>query len=132
MANRTIYCLRADRQGEDGRPVADEETEESTRWIEPLFCKACGYVITAGDQRIAVTGSHTHAFFNPSGIVFELGCFRRAPGCTVAGAATSEFTWFAGSVWRFALCQRCRAHLGWFYEMEDHAFYGLILTSLTE
>ena len=131
MENRTIYCFRTDRQ-DVGRSLADEPQQESIEPNDPLFCKVCGQAITGRDQRIAVNDSHAHTFFNPAGIVFELGCFRNAFGCIVAGDVTAEFTWFAGYLWRFALCSQCRAHLGWFYERGDHSFYGLILTTLTE
>ena len=88
--------------------------------------------VTGRDKKIQVSGSHEHTFFNPAGIVFELGCFSAAPGCHRAGRATSDFTWFAGYVWRFALCRNCNSHLGWFFEMGEHSFFGLILAHLKE
>jgi hypothetical protein len=89
-------------------------------------------VVTARDHKIAVNGSHGHTFFNPAGIVYELGCFRKAPGCRIAGERSSEFSWFTGHVWRFALCRSCNAHLGWFFEGSENAFYGLIFANLRE
>lgn len=128
-----IYCRADDRQ-EVGRPVLLEEKEESAKPFEAIRCKKCGRAITTQQEKIAVSGSFTHTFFNPAGIVFELGCFRRATGSMVIGEATLEFTWFAGHLWRFALCAGCRTHLGWHYENGDgtSSFFGLILAQLVE
>jgi hypothetical protein len=131
--NSTIYCLRADnQQGISRRPIGEEEEKREVGPIKAIWCRFCGSEVTGTDQKIAVHGSHTHTFFNPTGIVFELGCFSAAPGCRKAGEATSEFTWFAGHVWRIALCRRCNSHLGWFFEKGDQSFYGLILTKIRE
>jgi hypothetical protein len=133
MANSSTYYFRADStSGRPGRPIGKEEEEEETSPNEAIYCRACGGAVTDRDQKIAVHGSHTHTFFNPAGIVFELGCFSAAPGCHSAGEASSEFTWFAGYVWRFALCRQCNSHLGWFFEMGDSSFFGLILANLKE
>jgi len=131
----SIFCFRADdRQGSGlpGLPIEKDEEQEDIRPIDAIYCKACGYPVTGRDQEISVHGSHAHTFFNPAGIVFELGCFRTAPGCHGAGETTSNFTWFAGYVWRFALCGRCNSHLGWYFEMGEHSFLGLILANLRE
>ncbi len=87
-------------------------------------------MVTSENQQISVNGSHSHTFFNPAGIVYELGCFRNALGCGAVGEATMEFTWFAKHSWRFGLCLSCETHLGWLYETVEQAFYGLILTRL--
>lgn len=119
-------------RGAGDLPVSDEEIKDRTEPLEAIYCKACGIAVTSRGQKISVQGSHSHTFFNPAGIVFEVGCFRQAPGCYTAGEPSSEFTWFAGHVWSFALCRGCSAHLGWFFEMGAAAFYGLILTNLVE
>ena len=112
------------------RPDVQGEKEKSDRADEALVCTSCLNTITLRDHAVRINGSHTHTFFNPQGIVFELGCFREASGCLALGEATSEFTWFADSVWRFALCRKCGTHLGWHYEMRESQFYGLILARL--
>ena len=113
-------------------PVSQEESSKKEQPDEILFCKSCLNPVTRKDQAISINGSHTHTFFNPEGIVFELGCFSDASGCLAMGESTSEFTWFAGSSWRFALCRTCGIHLGWYYAMRDFGFYGLILACLRE
>ena len=126
-----LICLHEQRQGGwENDPVAvdDEETGNSPG----LFCRTCGYRITSEGQRIAVNGSHTHTFFNPAGLVFELGCFGQAPGCMIGGQASTLFTWFAGFAWRPASCARCAVHLGWRFEKDDSVFFSLILLSLTD
>ena len=127
-----IYCFRGDGSEGDGLTgvVVQEKNESLGESHDLLYCRACGRVVTSRDQRISINGSHTHTFFNPAGIVFELACFRKAPGCAIVGGASSEFTWFSGYLWRFGLCLSCDAHLGWLYEMGEHFFYGLILPRL--
>ena len=135
MVNSTTYSFRADNRqgsGQFGRPIEKDEGEEGVSPVEAIYCKVCGRVVTSKDQKIAVNGSHTHTFFNPAGIVFELGCFGTASGSYSSGEATSEFTWFANYVWRFALCRGCKSHLGWFFETNSSSFFGLILVNLKE
>lgn len=107
---------------------ADEEVSGG----EGIFCRRCGNRVTGEASRIPVNGSHTHTFFNPAGILFELGCFRKAPGCAVQGEASGLFSWFAGYRWRIALCGKCAAHLGWRFENRDATFFCLILSHLIE
>lgn len=135
MANSTNYCFRTDYRrgnGRLGRPIEKKEGQEETGPLEAIYCKVCGRAVTSRQQKIAIHGSHAHTFFNPAGIVFELGCFSAAPGCYSAGEPSSEFTWFAGYVWSFALCRRCNSHLGWFFEKGESSFLGLILANLLE
>lgn len=112
-------------------PGADTETEahsgEGGKW---LLCKSCGEKICPESARSHVQGKHQHAFFNPHGLVFDIGCFRTAPGCVAIGRPSAEFTWFAGYAWRVALCSGCLTHLGWRYEGES-VFFGLIMDGLT-
>ena len=109
--------------------VADRE-EDREKDAPGVFCRTCGHRITGDADRIAVNGSHTHTFFNPAGLLFELGCFRRAPGCLVGSEASDQFTWFAGYLWRPAFCSGCAGHLGWRFEKDDHVFFSLILANL--
>jgi hypothetical protein len=84
-------------------------------------------------DRIGVDGLHRHVFFNPHGLVFELGLFAAAPGCVPVGPLVAEFSWFPGYAWRACLCARCAAHLGWLYRSEaGSGFHGLILDRLDE
>jgi len=125
-----LYAFRGD-SPPGGNPVVRQKREEEEKADEALFCKSCGGHVTRKEQAIGVNGSHTHTFFNPDGIVFELGCFRDAPGALPVGDVTPEFTWFAGYVWCFTLCRRCGIHLGWHYESRESGFFGLILARLT-
>jgi len=96
-------------------------------------CRACGYAITSARHAVEVEGGHVHTFFNPAGILFEIGCFDQAPGCVVSGVPTSEFAWFRGMSWRYASCGACGRHLGWqFLAPAGTGFFGLILDRLTE
>lgn len=113
--------------------VADQdrsELDESGGGV--LLCRTCGQPITRMRDRIEVGGKHGHALFNPSGILFEVGCFAVAPGCRFEGEFTQEFTWFPGYAWRFAMCRQCLAHLGWEYRGAASGFVGLIMTELRE
>ncbi|MGB5984318.1 MAG: cereblon family protein, partial [Desulfobacterales bacterium] len=88
-------------------------------------------------ERSAQSGAHRHTFANPHGRVFEIGCFRDAPGCRVQGPALTEFSWFSGYAWRIALCGGCLSHLGWRFQgapsgIPGPGFFGLILNHLIE
>jgi hypothetical protein len=96
-----------------------------------ILCRNCGHLITGVDAKIFIDGSQTHTFFNPVGIVYEIICVSQAPGCSVVGAASAEFSWFSGFTWRAALCRRCRRQLGWCFESGDSAFFGLIRKELS-
>jgi hypothetical protein len=109
--------------------ILDREKEKIEKY---LVCAYCAHIITSPDDAIAVDGSATHSLTNPAGITFNIGCFREAPGCSTAGEPTSEFTWFPGFMWSYALCSRCRAHMGWRYQSGMTSFFGLILDNLRE
>ena len=109
----------------------DAETEH--RPERAVLCRRCRGEVTSARHADAVDGAHRHTFFNPAGILFEIGCYREAPGCTVHGAPTEEFSWFRGFAWRYAVCGACHQHLGWRFESAaGTAFFGLILNRLVE
>ncbi len=113
--------------------LADRDKPETDEPESPsLRCRTCGLPVASMNDRVEVAGKHGHALFNPAGILFEVGCFTRAPGCRYEGEFTFEFTWFAGYAWRFAMCRRCDAHLGWEYRGPSGGFVGLIMTELRE
>jgi hypothetical protein len=96
-----------------------------------ILCRACRHPITRPGERISVDGAHRHTFANPSGLVFEVGCFRQADGCGAVGPKSAEFTWFAGYAWRVGICAACGIHLGWrFTSQAGHTFHALILDRL--
>jgi hypothetical protein len=72
-----------------------------------------------------------HTFFNPAGIVYEIGCFRNAPGCMTYGPPSLEFAWFSGYSWQVVCCRSCQEHLGWIFYADDE-FFGLIINKLRE
>jgi hypothetical protein len=132
-ANNQSVFLRVDgRDRPQHRPAGKGQEKRVVTPMEAICCRACGRVVTGKDQKIQVSGSHAHTFFNPAGIVFALGCFHQAPGCLVVGGPSVVFTWFPGHIWRVALCRRCRIHLGWSFAMEANTFYALILSKLRE
>lgn len=105
----------------------DVDTPRTAR----LVCCDCSHPITSESERITVQGAHQHTFTNPHQVTYRIGCFRDAPGCSYAGAATNEFTWFSGYSWRIALCAGCGTHIGWVYrKLEGAAFHGLIVNQL--
>jgi hypothetical protein len=129
------YYLRQSPEipGASGRTGAETAVEDKKAATEDpyILCRACRHPITRAAERISINGSHRHTFANPSGIVFEVGCFRRAEGCGTAGPASEEFTWFAGHSWRVCLCAACLIHLGWrFASRAGNIFHALILDRL--
>lgn len=116
-----------------GEQRADIEEEKEKKEETAILCAQCRHSITSPRERIDVQGMHCHTFFNPYGIIFEIGCFRAAPGCRYAGPATGEFSWFPGYSWVVAVCSACGSHLGWLYSAPDKdGFHGLILDNLIE
>ena len=110
---------------EAGEPVPEEE--------EYILCRQCRQAITRPDDRFSFQGSHRHTFANPHGVVFDVGCFRNVIGCAYAGAASDEFTWFAGYSWRVCYCTMCLTHLGWVFSSKaGDIFHGLIVDKLIE
>lgn len=128
MADIFLFREESD-SGADIDTVQREEEEESPE--EGLYCRLCGHQITSSRFAIEVNGGHTHTFFNPAGIVYEIRCFQAAQGCAPHGPPSSEFTWFAGHTWQLALCSVCAAHLGWFFSSAESGFYGLISRNLS-
>lgn len=97
---------------------------------EAVLCRACRTSVTTRREAVSVNGTHIHTFFNPAGLVFEICCFRRAGGCAVHGEPSSEFAWFAGSRWQYAVCVACQRHLGWYFVTPNESFFGLIRNRL--
>ena len=124
-----LYLLR-----EEPHPPADIDTEqheeEEEQTEEGLYCKHCGLQITTLRHAIEVNGQHHHTFFNPAGIIYEIRCFRAAPGCSRYGPESSEFTWFAGFTWQITICSACEVHLGWYFSSPHADFFGLIRKNL--
>ena len=97
-----------------------------------LVCRACRAKITRRELAMEVGGSHVHVFFNPYGLVFELGCFASAKNLLPTGPETDEFTWFPGHRWQAVACATCLSQLGWRYVGSEGGFFGLILKALIE
>ena len=108
----------------------DVEVDDNKEGI--LRCKQCEAGIAKDIDRVTRGGKHQHTFFNPAGIVYEIGCFQKATGCQVEGEMSREFSWFADYSWQIGFCRSCTNHLGWFFSSGDDTFYGLILNRLKE
>ncbi len=104
--------------------ILDREQEREPN--DYVLCDRCEHVLTQRSQAIEVNGSHTHICVNPHGFEFHLGSYAEALGCGISGARTHADTWFAGYKWRFATCEACQQHLGWYFDCSEHYFYGLI------
>lgn len=126
-------ALRDQVDVEVDRPVdRDQTTDRDRQRRQVISCRTCRHRLTDSSQRIEVAGAHRHTFFNPAGIVYELGCFAAAPGIRLTGEASGEFAWFAGYLWRIGLCGGCGTHLGWHFERGESSFFGLILAGITD
>ena len=127
-----IRHLKEEPEGEEQWRTAAEDQcgpeEEDEPWVR---CKNCFRAVTGQRSWITIQGRSVHHFFNPHGLLFEIGCFSNAPGCSTSGPFTAEFTWFEGCFWSPALCKQCRDHLGWkFISGQGSEFFGLILDKL--
>jgi hypothetical protein len=129
------YALRSNEKREAGKQTTAQTNDEREPSKESryIICRQCGQRLTRPNERIAVNGSHTHTFANPSGLVFEIGCFNMARGCLFIGPSSMEFQWFTGYSWQIAICSACQTHLGWlFLGQHSHQFFGFILDRLQE
>ena len=130
--------LRArERSGDGGAPrlIDDAEAGESTGGDDErvYLCRACRAMITTRAMALVVDGQQEHTFFNPAGVMYEIGCWAAAPGCVARGIPTSEFTWFRGYRWSYAICRGCDELLGWrFTGAGRGGFWGLITSRLVE
>lgn len=116
-------------------PEIDELDEDEAIPLDEdaLVCRRCGAAITTQTFARAVDGRHLHTFFNPAGLLYEIGCFEQAPGCVDSGRPTGTFSWFVGYRWRYSHCAGCGVHLGWqFCASEGRVFWGLIRNRLAE
>ncbi len=129
-----IFRERDEREG--GAPAVTDAPDPGERLggddERVVVCRACRSPVTTRAQAIVVDGSHQHTFFNPAGVAYEIGCFSGASGCASAGRPTSEFTWFAGYRWSFALCLGCGVLLGWRFTGAAGGFWGLIVSRLAD
>jgi hypothetical protein len=121
-------------QGQQTPEAGTVPGEQPSPNEEPfIICRECRHPITRPSERISVQGQHHHTFANPHGIVFEIGCFSKAPGCGYIGPATDEFAWFAGHRWQVCICAACLSHIGWLFTTPSgEAFHGLIIDHLIE
>lgn len=122
----TVWLRREGEPPPKGGVRPRPEREAATKRERAIVCASCRKAITAEGARISVAGAHEHRFVNPHGFVYDVQCFRDAPGCEPVGPPTEEFTWFPGFAWSIAYCAGCATHLGWSFEGPGRAFYGLI------
>ena len=114
-------------------PVLKEIVEKEPRSQKGyVYCAICSNVISHVDERIEVQGSHQHKFTNPFELVFEIACYRAAPGCDISGDSNAADTWFTGHKWLLATCAGCTGHIGWYFEpvlsqTAQNTFFGLIV-----
>lgn len=124
-----MLCL--DERSSDGEApslsVDDDVSEDEERVVR---CAVCDRVIARQANRIVRDGRHIHVFTNPHGFTFQIACFDDAPGAASTGEASSEWSWFAGTRWRIALCRGCHGHLGWSFEHDETLFWGFITAKL--
>jgi hypothetical protein len=113
-------------------PTSAAATSEAPAARRAVVCLACGHPITHVDAAISVAGSPVHTFMNPGGYVFEIACYREAPGTVAAGPPSAEWSWFPGHLWQIALCAACRCHVGWGFTAEGAHFFGLVRDRIGE
>ncbi|MDY6935641.1 MAG: cereblon family protein [Spirochaetota bacterium] len=113
-------------------PLSDNDWDDESRREHLILCKLCSNIITSPDNCIVINGKHQHTFKNPVGYTYQIGCFINAKGCIITGEPTTDFTWFSGFSWCYAICSICHIHLGWYYQSKISSFYGLILNHLIE
>jgi len=100
-----------------------EKKTEEDKWV---LCSVCKSRITKKNEKIEVSGKHIHTFVNPTGVYYNIRCFRTAEGVSIFSGSTDNFTWFPGYSWSVVVCSNCQVHNGWLYDSGKNSFYGLI------
>jgi hypothetical protein len=114
------------------RPQRDVATGEDAGGGRAIVCRECGRRLARSDEAVSVAGSHTHTFMNPGGFVFEIACYRDAPGTRLQGTPSAEWSWFPGCTWQIACCTGCDAHVGWRFHGASGGHHGLVRDRITE
>ncbi|MCZ6802742.1 MAG: cereblon family protein [Proteobacteria bacterium] len=92
----------------DMLPGQDPDFDCLTEENKKLFCSFCKHHVTDIDEAISIKGSHTHTFTNPAGFTYTINCYQAAPGCSIQGESSNEFTWFSGYEWQIAIWSYCQ------------------------
>ncbi len=113
-------------------PGQEEADAPATRPGARWRCASCAQVIASPEDGLAIGGHHEHAFCNPHGYLYRVGCFGEARGLAPVGEETLAWSWFAGFAWTIMVCGVCDTHLGWRYRASSggRVFFGLILDRL--
>lgn len=109
----------------DNATAHDDRTDAAFATDDAIYCAGCGELVTRGRWRVSRREAHEHTVFNPAGRLFDIVCFKEAPGAVPQGAASGDFTWFPGYLWTISICRGCGIHIGWHFERTDF-FFGLI------
>lgn len=127
----TILCSQTVLEHNPLLSLFDKIEEQQSNPGRRLCCIHCQSAITTEKDKIEVNSRHTFQVTNPSGINFNVACFKSAWGCGIYGEATDLYTWFPGFSWQYAYCLSCEEHLGWYYENSSKQhFFGLIAEKL--
>jgi hypothetical protein len=125
-----VFALENRRTARGTVPIVESDDRREVAADEVLVCRRCQRLVTTRRQRMEVQGSHAHRFMNPTGFLYEIGCFSEAVGCLSIGPQSTEYPWFQGFAWRCAHCGGCSVQLGWQFRGANTAFFGLILDRL--
>ena len=92
-------------------------------------CRACQNPVAQIGDELSVGDIPIETMqINPHGYVHEIFTVRTAFGVIVTGNPVPADSWFPGYMWRYCLCGKCTAHLGWSYQpYNGHTivFFGL-------
>ena len=108
------------------QPLIKNKEKKEKNKQKFICCSLCLQIITSYDQKIEANGLHHHTFANPEGIIYEIVCFKSAPGCEFLGDESFLWSWFQGYSWKVAVCKKCLTHIGWLFTSAKDTFCGLI------
>jgi len=114
--------------------ITESESEVKVRTelkADDWLCIVCNKKITSDKDRFEYNNQSEFQFVNPNGFYFDILTFSNSEGCIEIGEPTLEFTWFVQHSWSYAVCSRCKTHLGWKY-LGKYSFYGLIKSRLVK
>lgn len=112
--------------------VKEQVRAEADEMFTPLqmsqvWCAGCGSVIvTDPGQRMEVNYRHEWDLTDLEGHRVRVRLFSKVTGVRHRDSSTGEDSWFRGFARTEVECEHCGHHLGWHFQGDDLAFFGLV------
>lgn len=111
------------------------KTDSDRKNRREFNCASCGAFIAQTTDLIMIEGAQSHSHINPAGLRLNFVTIGQWDNALAGQELYLEHSWFNGYGWRFMVCSRCMAHLGWVYDalttgLSPSSFAGLLISSV--